>query len=565
VAAAGTEAGAGIGASGAAVGAPAPGGAADENPPGPLAPSHEDPACGGGAPAWSLARLLGRPACLICVAMSALAGAAFLLDGFLAGAESGGAGARAGYACAAALFALACAAALAGAGMASRKLSANISIACCFAAFALIELVSPSRLAFLFIVPALGVFAFELDLGRVALCDALAVLLICARLVMQLLPGGEAPGLPGIDDIGFRHPALNAAAEQAGALAFSCAFCAAMFAMALHSRKRALERAERDRAGERLRRQVVSDILATGSALDENSSRILRNADSLISSIGASARIMREISRGVAGNSDSIQRQLLMTRNIQELIKTARRLSENTGRASGSSLAFLNEGMDIVYRLSEKSDVAKRESEETARTLQQLKKMNMEVQGMASLITSISEKTNLLALNASIESARAGQAGKGFSVVSGEIRKLADQTSQSAGVIAGIVEQLMEKSERSARGMDGLLELNKEQNRLIGSTRQIMERLCEKLGQVGENTGQVDAQISSIADSNLAIMDSIGSIGAISVENSANAQNAAELSAANLSGAEEVRGGVGQLIETAKRLDKYKALGGGGQ
>ncbi|MDR1062129.1 MAG: methyl-accepting chemotaxis protein, partial [Clostridiales bacterium] len=519
------------------------------------------------------ARLLGKPVCLICAAMPMLAGVAFLLDGILAGggsgaggAADGGASGAAGYACAAAMLALACASVFAGAAKAAEKLAEPISIACCFAAFALTEIASPSPLAFLFIVPVLSVLAFEPDFKRLALCGALALAMVVARLRLQLLPRGAALGLPGIGDIGVGASGLGGAAEQAaeqaGALAFFCVFCAAIFAMALRARKAGLERAERDRAGESLRRQVISDILMIGSALDENSSRIFRNVDSLISSIDTSARIVREISQGVAGNSDSIQKQMFMTHNIQKLIKTARELSEDTGMASGSSTAFLSEGMDIVYRLSEKSDSVKRGNEEAAATIQQLKKMNMEVQGMASLITSISEKTNLLALNASIESARAGQAGKGFAVVSGEIRKLADQTSQSAGVITGIVEQLIEKSDQSARKMDGLLELNRDQNRLIGMTRRIMEQLREKLGQVDENTGQLDAQISSIAESNLAIVESINSINAASVENSASAQNATDVSNANLSDAEGVRGVLNQLLEIARRMDKYKALGG---
>jgi methyl-accepting chemotaxis protein len=102
-------------------------------------------------------------------------------------------------------------------------------------------------------------------------------------------------------------------------------------------------------------------------------------------------------------------------------------------RFDGEVRKYVLFGVDITDR-----HVALRETQEAMDSVLQV---SNKISGIVSTINGIAEQTNLLALNAAIEAARAGDAGRGFSVVAEEVRSLAQKSSASAGEIDGLVEE----------------------------------------------------------------------------------------------------------------------------
>ncbi len=113
------------------------------------------------------------------------------------------------------------------------------------------------------------------------------------------------------------------------------------------------------------------------------------------------------------------------------------------------------------------------------------------IQGFANIITGIAQQTNLLSLNASIEAARAGDAGKGFSVVANEIKKLSMDTQKNAKDIINSLGNLTASMEELAdKSNDGTSVINKTTN-IIGKSSSILEKIIEAESEVNENVQEV--------------------------------------------------------------------------
>ena len=154
----------------------------------------------------------------------------------------------------------------------------------------------------------------------------------------------------------------------------------------------------------------------------------------------------------------------------------------------------------------------------TNRTIGELQAASQEIHGIVGLIRSISTQTSLLALNAAIEAARAGQAGRGFSIVAEEVKKLAEQVQVASEAISGKIQQMLGLIEESQTA-------SREVGRHAGQTREAVVRSChsfqQMIGALERNDAQlqgITAAVEQLSAANEAVHGRVGSIHEGSLE-----------------------------------------------
>ncbi|EKO17470.1 methyl-accepting chemotaxis protein [Leptospira kirschneri] len=220
----------------------------------------------------------------------------------------------------------------------------------------------------------------------------------------------------------------------------------------------------------------AASVEETASASHELSSTL----DEIVKSIHLQSTGLTAINDGIGKVNESIQN---VSKSMDNLSSQTSSVKE---KASQSEITF------------EKAILA----------MNEIKEYSSGISNIIGIITSISEKTNLLSLNASIESARAGEAGKGFSVVAEEISKLASRTRDSIKDIVNLIDNTTKAVNLGAEKFQESLSIVKQLTDYIGEVnssativRASLFAQAEKLGEIRKNTDQVNQLGEAVSES----------------------------------------------------------------
>lgn len=304
--------------------------------------------------------------------------------------------------------------------------------------------------------------------------------------------------------------------------------------------------------------QILSDVLALGNTVKENTNK----ADALMEELNDATTTALETLKAVADsnndNAKNIESQTVMTSNIQEMIITADSNVSRMERIAGDSLNMVSEGRKLVEKLDDKASNISAMNEQVMNTINEFVKNAIEVRGITDKINGIPSQTNLLSLNASIESARAGEAGRGFAVVADEIRNLADETQTLTAEINGIVETLENNASGTKETVSKVVASIEDEKVLIDDSMDTYVKMEDMFKQLYESVTDTQKQLKQIVDSNNAIVDSINQLSAASEEVAASMDMAVELSNNNMAKTKEAGGLMEEIVTSANQLDKYK-------
>ena len=206
--------------------------------------------------------------------------------------------------------------------------------------------------------------------------------------------------------------------------------------------------------------------------------------------------------RSQQGHTDSIGRDIqTMTSSIQEVAQRSQQASEGAGAASRQAGA----ARESIGSLSSSISDLGSSVMGAVQAMEQLEEETQQVGSVLTVIRSIAEQTNLLALNAAIEAARAGEQGRGFAVVADEVRNLAQKTAASTAEIQQIIQRL----QNSANGVLNVMTANgeKAQNsieRSVEATR-MLESIAVAVGQID----QLNAGIAQLTQEQIGLSSSI--------------------------------------------------------
>ena len=279
-------------------------------------------------------------------------------------------------------------------------------------------------------------------------------------------------------------------------------------------------------------------------SLAQSARHIRDDLGELLGSIGTMARELDQAGTGLAGLSEQNRLQLDSQQDgtsqvataTEELAATAKEVADSAAGAAAAATTAehsTSSGMQVVQQAIESINLLETDVTKVNQVLQDLEGHSGAIGNVLDVIRGIAEQTNLLALNAAIEAARAGEQGRGFAVVADEVRSLAQRTQESTQEIQLTIEQLQEGAEAAVQAMEH------GQGRVGDGVARTQE--------VGQSLQEIATSVATIVDMNTQIATAAEQQGIVAGDVSRNV-NAVDVSS------QELVASAGSVAETSRSI-----------
>ncbi len=303
--------------------------------------------------------------------------------------------------------------------------------------------------------------------------------------------------------------------------------------------------------------KLVENILAVSQEMIANIGEVTRQMSELGSSVGKVHDAMGEVTTGSVETAESVQVQMQRTEQIQihigKVKDTAAQIEHNISDTA-QKVVTGGEQMDALAGHVEESKAA---NAEVLAKMEELGTYTSQMNTIIEAISSIADNTSLLALNASIEAARAGAAGKGFAVVAGQIAELANQTQTATTNITGLIGNINQELAHVSAAVDVVTRSNEANVESTNVVKSNFVSISKGTEDINKRTEELLSIIEELASANGDIVENIQTISAITEEISAHANETFNVCDENSRMVDSVRSIVDELNESARKIQQH--------
>lgn len=278
-------------------------------------------------------------------------------------------------------------------------------------------------------------------------------------------------------------------------------------------------------------RSVIVELQDTAKTLQQSSSELDKAAHD---SLDSSERQLQE-TEVIATSMNEV------TYSVQEVAKNAEQAANEVSSASQQAMA----GQQSIYNSLQQTDQLSTTIGEAVQVMEALAAESTQIGGVLEVINSIAEQTNLLALNAAIEAARAGEQGRGFAVVADEVRLLAQRTQQSTGEVQHMIDSLQKNSQAAVR--------------VIQESSEASAKTVEQANIASASLEQITHALAALSDLNASIASSTLQQSHVSEEINQNINRVAGLATSSTAAAQQASTSSEHLEQLARSLGNLLA------
>ncbi|MCD7035409.1 methyl-accepting chemotaxis protein [Metabacillus sp. GX 13764] len=304
-------------------------------------------------------------------------------------------------------------------------------------------------------------------------------------------------------------------------------------------------------------KNLRSIIQQVGTAADQ----VAASSEQLTASAAQSGTSAEQVAFTMQEMAGGVESQV---QNVEAANQNIQRMSSGVDQIETSAVKAFQQATDTAGKASEGESAIEKAVGQMNSIGQTVNGLGTSVRGLGArsaeigqiieVITGISEQTNLLALNAAIEAARAGEHGRGFAVVANEVRKLAEQTANSAQQISGLISSIQDETRQAVGTMEDAVKEVADGIGVIHTAGESFTMIKESVNEVKGQIQEVSEAVHQMAAGTRKMVSAVNEIAEAAEMSSAGTQQVASASEEQLASMEEISVSAQSLTEMADEL-----------
>lgn len=271
-------------------------------------------------------------------------------------------------------------------------------------------------------------------------------------------------------------------------------------------------------------KNIVRLVLNVSNEVTASSEELYNNANQLNEAVEHVNDAIGKVANGAENQSKSSGEASAVVEQISASSQEVAANSMEVANAANNASSAAKKGSDIILQAVSQMESIKNSTEIVKISVEKLNHNSMAIGEIVGVISDIADQTNLLALNASIEAARAGDQGKGFSVVAEEVRKLAEESGESADKIAKLIKQVKENIRGAATSMKSSMDNVNTGTEIVNDAGNSFNEILKLVNDVSLQIRGTSETLQQLAEGSEQIVLDVGTIDNISKDTASQSQ-----------------------------------------